>query len=131
MLRAWKNRKRLKQQESGKSWLLRIAANLCRDRIRRKSHPASQTQPIDLDQPKQAQSPPGDAITNEQIGQIHEAMTTLPLNYRTVMHLHSIEQLSLAEIANITGDQVGTVKVRLSRARKKMREALTKIGVLE
>ncbi len=131
MLRGWKNRTRLKNQASGRSWLLRITANLCRDRLRKQRHPASQTSKIDESEIESRESPTGDAIANEQITQIRAALAALPEHYRTVIHLYSIEKLSTAEIAKVTGDRVGAIKTRLSRARKQMREMLEKRGVFE
>ncbi len=131
MLRAWKNHKRLQNHDSGRSWVLKIAANLCRDRIRRNRHPASRTHPIEGDVVTHTTTPFNDAIQREQLIQIRSAIADLPNDYRAVMHLHCVEKLSLAEIAAITGDRVGTIKVRLSRARKKMRTALMRLGVLD
>ena len=76
-------------------------------------------------------SPLHDAVQREQQIQIRSAIANLPDDYRAVMHLHCVEKLSLADISAVTGDRVGTVKVRLSRARKQMRAALTKLGVLD
>ena len=131
MLRAWKNRKQLTDHNSGKSWLLRITANLCRDRLRRNRHPANQTNTIEQHVPDQVGTPASDVIADEQLTQIQSAMAALPEDYRAVLHLHSIDKCSIADIASITGDRIGTVKVRLFRARKKLHEALTRLGVLE
>ena len=100
-------------------------------RIRRNKHPASRTNSLEGDVETHRSSPLNDALQREQQIQIRSAIADLPDDYRAVMHLHCVEKLSLAEISAVTGDRDGTVKVRLSRARKKMRAALTKLGVLD
>ena len=46
----------------------------------------------------------------------------LPLPQRSVLLLHFIEDLSLEEIAGITGAQIGTVKSRLHYAKRALRK---------
>jgi len=49
---------------------------------------------------------------------LFHAVMALPLKYRTPIHLHYYEGYSVSEIASLLGAREGTVKVRLSRARK-------------
>ena len=46
------------------------------------------------------------------------ALDQLAVPHRAVLLLHFVEDFSLAEIAHITGTQIGTVKSRLHYARK-------------
>ena len=136
MLRAWKNRKRLRRQSSTKTWLLRITANLCRDRIRRQKHPISQSSQFDefTGSPRTTlhqDSPLNEVIERESLVTIRSAMSNLPPDYCTVLHLYSVETLSIAEIAKVLNEREGTIRVRLSRARQKLREALKELGILE
>lgn len=48
----------------------------------------------------------------------------LQQEYRVVLVLRDIEQMSYAEIADVLRIEIGTVKSRLSRARAKLRELL-------
>lgn len=50
-----------------------------------------------------------------------EAINTLPFEFREVWVLREVGELSIEEIAEITGLPLGTVKSRLHRARAKMR----------
>ena len=52
------------------------------------------------------------------------ALDALPLEFREVIVLRELEGLSYREISDVTGVPVGTVMSRLSRARKRLQEAL-------
>jgi RNA polymerase sigma-70 factor (ECF subfamily) len=53
-----------------------------------------------------------------------EALAELPLEYREVLVLRELEELSYLEIARITRLPLGTVMSRLSRARKRLQQSL-------
>lgn len=57
---------------------------------------------------------------------LHEALDDLPHPYKTIIILRFFEDLKLEEIADITGENINTVKTRLYRGLKLMRIQLTK-----
>jgi RNA polymerase sigma-70 factor, ECF subfamily len=57
---------------------------------------------------------------------LREAVQKLPPDYRLILVLHDMEELSDADIAEITGLQIGTIRVRLHRARLFVRKELAK-----
>ncbi len=71
------------------------------------------------------QSPDPEAMLLEQVDR--ETLSTLvgqlPAEYREVLILREIEDLSYKEIAEVTGIPAGTVMSRLSRARQALRKA--------
>ena len=66
----------------------------------------------------------GDLASREQLGQIRDVIATLGPHDRDVLTLHVWEGLSPAEIALVTGENPSTVRVRLHRARQRIRTAL-------
>jgi RNA polymerase sigma-70 factor (ECF subfamily) len=52
---------------------------------------------------------------------VFRALTRLPEQYRSVLHLFYFEDLSIAQIASLLGEREGAVKMRLSRAREMIR----------
>jgi len=62
----------------------------------------------------------------EEYDELFTALTWLPEAYRTVIHLFYFEDLPIAEIAAVLGEEPGAVKMRLSRARTMLRETMTK-----
>jgi RNA polymerase sigma factor (sigma-70 family) len=73
-------------------------------------------------------APPADAAAqiNEQAQSVRDAVATLPTKSREAMVLHYLQGLTTAETAAALGVSIGAVEVRLSRARDKLRELLTK-----
>lgn len=59
-------------------------------------------------------------------GEVHEALETLPGEWREVLLLREVEELSYEEIAKLLSCPVGTVRSRLARARASLFEQLSK-----
>ena len=62
---------------------------------------------------------------DEEARSVYAAVLSLPRIYRSALHLHYFEGLSVAEIAQVTGCREGTVKSRLSRGRELLKGVLT------
>lgn len=84
---------------------------------------------LPLDREEDAVARPSDtpeavllARADEQM--IQSALERLPVQFREVILLCDVEEMSYQEIAEIIGIPIGTVMSRLSRARKAMRELL-------
>ena len=88
-----------------KRWLLRVAANLCRDQLRgfwrRQVTGLEDTIPVDAPEELEALS----------------AVVRLPEKYKLPIHLHYYEGYSVAEIAGILRLGQSAVKMRLKRGR--------------
>jgi RNA polymerase sigma-70 factor (ECF subfamily) len=79
----------------------------------------------DADDPPADDLPPVDAIIFREIADaVQAALATLPILQREAIVLFEFEDLSLEEVAVTVGADVGTVKSRLHRARKRLRLAL-------
>lgn len=59
---------------------------------------------------------------------VHEALGAIDVDSRELLTLTAWEQLTPAEIATMTGETPGTVRVRLHRARAKVRLELERLG---
>lgn len=64
-------------------------------------------------------------LQNDSVALLRTALEKLPPNSREVLILRELEGMSYKEIADITGMPVGTVMSGLSRARGRLRQALT------
>ena len=105
----------LRQREKFRSWMLKITANEARRLCRRRGW----TVPLEaLDAEPTA---PTREIEDEGLWQ---AVQTLPRDQREAVVLFYYEDLSTEEIARIVGAAPGTVRVRLSRARERLRKLL-------
>lgn len=106
-------------------WLRKIAWN-CGLSVRRNGA-AGVSGAVVSDAPEAVDPAPGpeeSAVGNEERRRVAGAMAALPAELRTVMVLRAVEGLSYAEIAMVAGIPAGTVMSRLSRARRRLLEAL-------
>jgi RNA polymerase sigma-70 factor, ECF subfamily len=107
------------------SWVLRIAHNLCLDQLR-----ARRSSRIDADADPATEPADGaggcqqDLERRQMSDCVRQKIDLLPESLRAVVLLNDVEELSQPEIAEILGIEVGNMKVRLHRARKRLREIL-------
>jgi RNA polymerase sigma-70 factor (ECF subfamily) len=71
-------------------------------------------------------TPETSLLRRENAKRLREAVQKLPAEYRLVLVLHDMEELSDADVAEITGLRMGTIRVRLHRARLFVRKELAK-----
>jgi RNA polymerase sigma-70 factor (ECF subfamily) len=108
-------------------WLYRVTKNLFLDRVRRRGRYRMEPLP-DEDWKQPVETAPGPADRVEQgllRGDIERAIVTLPPTFRTAVVLCDVQGLSYDEISEATGWPLGTVRSRIHRGRKLLREALT------
>jgi len=65
-------------------------------------------------------------LRREDAKRLREAVQKLPAEYRLILVLHDMEELSDVDVAEITGLRPGTIRVRLHRARLFVRKELAK-----
>lgn len=102
------------------AWALRLSRNLCIDRFRH-----SRARQLDAMLPEEAVArmpadadPEGDAYRREQLRIVHQALAEMPESLATVVALRDLSELAYDEIAVFLELPLGTVKSRLSRARR-------------
>jgi RNA polymerase sigma-70 factor (ECF subfamily) len=79
----------------------------------------------------ETRTPETEAVRGEAASAVAEAITALPESQREILLLAHYEELSLAEIAEITELEVTAVKSRLQRARASLRETLADFAPVE
>ena len=120
-----------------KTWLFRIALNLCRDRIRRmkfRSHDSLDGFVIspegqDIQPGKGICDPSSDPAQHAEIEEmkalVQKALAMLPENQRTVIVLKEYHALTFSEIAEIMECPIGTAKSLNYRGHQKLLEILS------
>lgn len=122
------------------TWLVQIAIHGARDHRRRMSR-LRRRQVVSLDALREAKrydmepadtrrsaDPRTGVESREEAALVREAMEQLPPEYREVLILKHFDGWSFEQIAESTGDTVGTLKVRAHRARRMLRDGLEKLG---
>jgi RNA polymerase sigma factor (sigma-70 family) len=110
----------------GRAWLLAIVRNTAY--TRRQRHRAD-TLTTEFDEERHSESVadrhPGAVVeAQSQRAALRRAIDDLPPEFREVIVLRELEGLSYKEISDVAGVPVGTVMSRLSRARRRLEEAL-------
>ena len=108
-------------------WLLTIVRNSFLDWLKdnRSARLLFQSAPADLDWTDPGPSPEAMLLDRVDSETLIALMARLPAEYREVLILREIEDLSYKDIAAVTGIPAGTVMSRLSRARLALRKAWT------
>ena len=104
-----------REEEHCKAWLLRVAAN-CAEDLHRSPW---RRRVVPLEEAGEMTTPEWEA------GDMGEVLAVLPEDYRVVVHLYYYEDMSTAEIARVLGKREGSIRTRLSRARKMLRQILS------
>lgn len=117
-------------------WLYRIVSNVCVDFLRsRARRPASslsteneEGESVELEIADESLSPEKLLETKLSCEAVRRGLDSLPGDYRQILLLREIQGLSYDEIAQILDIEIGTVKSRIFRARKKLCAYLIKDG---
>lgn len=109
-----------------RAWFLTIVRNCCFTLQSRQRNDLSTIPLVDDHSPAIRDSRQADdlAIERSDRAMIARAVSALPIEFREVIVLREIQQLSYAHISAIVGVPIGTVMSRLSRARKRLSAAL-------
>jgi len=108
-----------------KTWAFAIATRVAADHFRA---PANRVNIVEVDE--LADLPDGDCpidqrlIVDEMNACVRQVIDSLPEDYRAALVLHDLEGLSAEQTAEICGCSLPTAKIRIHRARLRLREAL-------
>lgn len=112
-----------------RSWLLRIAANECKDELRRRSrkdHADSLDVMFDSEDHHVEVADPGESaeilvLRAEQASLLNDLLLALPYEQREAIVLVDVYEFRYDEVASMTAVSVGTVKSRVHRGRERLR----------
>jgi RNA polymerase sigma-70 factor, ECF subfamily len=112
--------------EDGRGWLLTIIRNTCYDRLRKNKRTSQMLgSPEELDRAADgALNPEAEQLRNADQQLVREGIENLPPEYREVLILRELEELSYKQIAQVAGVPIGTVMSRLARARQRLEASL-------
>lgn len=135
-VKVFRSLKNFRFESSFTTWLYRIAMNACKNRL---TSPAlrHRGKTVTIDSPNAgsrygvspqvadpAPSPLSCLEHKEREGLLQNAINALAHEAKEMVVLRDIDGLTYEEIANITGYNLGTVKSRLARARKQLKDSL-------
>ena len=115
------------------TWIFTIAANLAKSELRRlKRRRTISIHTMGFDDkeyeiPSDSYNPAKETESNYGEKQIQQAIDTLPDQFKTVIILREVQQLSYEEISQILGISIGTVKSRINRGRIRLQKLLKEL----
>ena len=122
-IRMVKSLKRFREDGAFPTWMFKIVSNVCMTEMRKRSR---RDTPVDIE----AMEDPSPAnAEDDAVGQVfweelENCVRELPEVYRSVIVLRDIYGMSGEETGDVLGISPGAVKVRLHRARKRLRDEL-------
>ena len=135
-IRAFRHLDQFDPERRFSSWLFRIANNLCIDHYRKRkldTVPLARVREGEPEETWDLPDPgpgPGEIFSRRERGRrLLEAIESLPPRYRVVLLLRHQQGLAYEEIADSLDLPLGTVKARIHRAHRLLKERLTRMGL--
>jgi RNA polymerase sigma-70 factor, ECF subfamily len=100
-------------RSSVRTWVYRVATNACLDELRRRARRPTPATPVD----RSSDAPGLDSEVSERLS-IDAALADLPEEFRVAVVLRDVQGMDYAEIAEVLGVPLGTVRSRIARGRQ-------------
>ena len=131
--RAWRGIRAARAMgiEAGRRWLMRIARNLLTDHYRRMAAGAGEEERMRREaavRAVRAEPPDEELDSRERVRRLEKAIRLLPGDLRQLLLMQTIGGLSSSAIGKLYDLPAGTVRYRISIARRKLREMLDEGG---
>jgi RNA polymerase sigma-70 factor (ECF subfamily) len=136
LLRAWRSRGTYEGRSSLRTWLYRIATNVCLDALERRNRRLDHTYALDAEGAPESPDdrieriagreadPDAEIAARETLELAFLAAVRLPPRQRAVLFLREVVGLSAKETASLMGDSVVSVNSALQRARRGLKDSL-------
>ena len=112
-------------RSSVKTWAFSIASRVATDHFRR---PASKARIVDFSGVADPEAPDSEIedqlVIDEMSACVRDVIDSLPGDYRTALVLHDLEGLTAAQVADVADCSLATAKIRIHRARRRLKDAL-------
>ena len=124
LLRLWTKQDEIVKYRNVEAFAVVMTRNLCLDKIKSKGYGHDQLK--DWNAPADEKSPEKLAELKDTVSQVHQIIARLPEQQKLVVQMRDIEEMEYDDIALQLSMNVNAVRVTLSRARKEIRDQLTK-----
>ena len=124
LFKLWKNRDKIASYRNTEAFAMTMTKNYCYDRL--KSKQASNLSLIHSNYKEKETSLENKLEYIDSVDRVHLLIDNLPDQQKLIIQLRDIEQYDFKEICEMVNMKPTAVRVSLSRARKTIREQLTK-----
>ncbi|PLR92539.1 RNA polymerase sigma factor [Bacillus sp. T33-2] len=115
------------EKGSFSSWIYRVAINHCMDEFRKKRYKMKQIE-MSYEKVVNPDHPEVIFLKKEKQRQLERLIATLPEDERMIILLRFVNELSYNEISELAGVPLSQVRIKLHRAKNKMRETVKREG---
>jgi len=122
LLKAYDKYSSFKNQSSEKTWVIKIATNVCKDYMRKAFYKEKSNNNISLTYITEDEEL--SIYTDDQSVKLLNDVFNLPIQYKQVILLHYYQELSVGEVAKLLNQKPNTISVRLKRAKEMLKETL-------
>ncbi len=126
LIKAWEKRNELNLIHNLEAWCMQVTKNKALDKLRSKHLKRTDLFEVQFDTRKERDTPYVVMERNDVLARIKGLIAELPERQREVMQLRDIEGFTYKEIAETLEIDINLVKTNLFRARRKLKESLTK-----
>lgn len=127
---AWRGLPNFRGESKFSTWLYQLASHAAIDLLRREKRQIAAEDITEVNAPDNAPDPQQRVEQSEQRQAVRDAIWQLTPEYRQIVVLRFLQELSYEEIGTALKLPVGTVKSRLNRARSQLKEILSQSGNL-
>ncbi|WP_296636960.1 RNA polymerase sigma factor [Polaribacter sp.] len=124
IFKLWKNKSKIGNYKNVEAFAMTMTKNYCYDRL--KSKQASNLTLVHSNYKEKETSLDKKLEYQDSVNQVHQLIEKLPENQKIIIQLRDVEQYDFDEICKMVNMKPTAVRVALSRARKTIREELTK-----
>ena len=125
LLKLWTKREQLSKYRSVEAFAMTVTKNMCVDELRSSKRKKQPLENRELGDPNN--SPQVVAEEKDHHSIINRLISQLPEQQKIAIHLRDIEGYEFEQISEIISSDINSIRANLSRARKNVRESLTKI----
>jgi RNA polymerase sigma-70 factor (ECF subfamily) len=124
LLKLWNNRKKISEYKNVEAFSMTMTKNFCLDKL--KSKHAQNLKIVHSNYQDKNVSLQKQVELNDSVDWVSKIMEELPEQQKIILQLRDIEQYDFDEIGKVLDMNQTAIRVALSRARKTLREKLTK-----
>jgi len=123
-IKLWAKRAEIEQYRSIDAFAMVVTKNLCLDKLKSKAYQNDKM--TDWNEPIDNKSPYRIAELKDDVKMVHRLISTLPEQQKMIVQMRDVEEMEYEEIAEVLKMNVNAIRVNLSRARKAIRDEMTK-----
>ena len=128
-IRAYQNLHRFDRDKKFFTWLYTIGINLIRNHLKKNEREVAHFVAANYAEEHQAQEhtrEEGGTLSEDRMIRLEQVIRNLPVDLREAIILKFVQDLTFEEVANVTGDSVSAVKMRIYRGLEKIKQMMEK-----